>query len=443
MAVPQQIRARVLATIDAREDERVRFLQDLVRIPSGEGDDERIVAHMAAALRGFGADAVDQFRPESAQLRQHPGYSPVHPEHSSRPGGEAPVVVATFKGAGGGKSLMFYGHLETATPAWEPAVVELMRYNPWEGVVVDGKLYGRGAYNMKSGDSAAILALRCIREAGVHLKGDVLFNFNTDEDVGSNGALASVLKGYTADAGINPEPSSLWICPSTGGPLWFRVEVTGRSSFGGWASGVNPIDKAVSVYQAIRDYGEYRKQTAHHPLYDDLPNPAPLSVGVLRAGNWPSNVPQVAVIEGRIGCLPGEDLDAVQREFEDRLRAVAEADDWLRQKPPRVTWLARWEPVLTPLDHPIVQTCAQAYRAVVEQEPVISGKTAGNDMTKLTAYGGIPSVNWGPSGGPFGYKQGTTDHSPDAEFDEFVLLDSYHELTRMFALTLLEWCGVA
>ena len=201
-----------------------------------------------------------------------------------------------------------------------------------------------------------------------------------------------------------------------------------------------PVD---AVYQAIKAYGEHRRQTAHHPLYDDLPNPAPLAVGVLRAGNWPSNVPQVAVIEGRIGCLPGEDLGAVQAEFEERVRAVAGADEWLRQKPPRVTWLARWEPVLTPTDHPLVQTCAQVYRDLLSEEPIISGKTAGNDMTKLTAYGDIPSVNWGPSGGPFGYVQGRTGQAVDAEFDEFVLLDSYHQLTRLFALTLLEWCEVA
>lgn len=443
MTIPSAMKERILRTIDDQTAARIAFLQELVRIPSPEGEGERIVTHVARRLTDLGADLVDVFRPDPETLRGHPGYSPVHPEHSPTPAGQAPVVVGTFRGTGGGRSLMFYGHLETGTPVWEPAVVNLMRHDPWAAVIEDGKLYGRGAYNMKSGNAAGIMALVCLRQTGIRLQGDVLFNFNTDEDVGSDGALASVIRGYRADGGINPEPSGHWICPTTGGPLWFRVEVTGRSAFAGWALGVNAIDKAIPIYQAIREYADYRKRTARHPMYDRLPNPAPLAVGVLRAGNWPSNIPQLAIIEGRIGCLPGEDLEAVQAEFVARIQAVADGDDWLKANRPRVIWTARWEPCLTPVDHPIVQTAAGVYRNLMGKEPVISGKTAGNDMTKITTYGGVPSINWGPAGGPFGYRHRDTPPPADEPFDEYVVLDSYHDLTALFALTLVEWCGVA
>ncbi len=75
-------------------------------------------------------------------------------------------------------------------------------------------------------------------------------------------------------------------------------------------------------------------------------------------------------------------------------------------------------------------------------DPVISGKTAGNDMTKISAYGKIPSINWGPVGGPFGYRHGQAA-DPEAEgFDEYVDLSSFHTLTKLYALTILDWCGI-
>jgi acetylornithine deacetylase len=432
---------RVLDLINATDHARVEFLRDLVRVASPEGEGWPVIKHAAAELERLGADVVDVFVPDVEELRTHPGFSPVHPEHSSTAGGEAPVMVATFRGTGGGKSLMFYGHLTAGTPAWEPALVELMTRDPWAGVIEGDKLFGRAAYNMKAGNAAAILALNAVREAGVELTGDVLFSFNTDEDVGSNGALATILRGYSADAGINPEPSGLWICPTTGGPLWFRVEVEGRSAFGGWAAGVNPIDKAIPIYHAIKGFADHRRTTVRHPLYNDLPNPAPLSVGVFRAGNWPSNTPQVAIIEGRIGMVPGESIPALRTEFEAWLQRAADQDEWLASKPPRVVWTAQWEAVETDAGHPIVTTAADVYADVIGEAPVISGKTAGNDMTKMVAYGEIPSINWGPRGGPFGHRRADDQDDVDPGFDEFVSLESYHDLTKLFALTIMRWSG--
>ncbi|MGQ0568622.1 MAG: M20/M25/M40 family metallo-hydrolase [Armatimonadota bacterium] len=442
MGALERARSAVLDALDRTTEERIGLLQKLVRIPSPEGEGKRILGAVASQLERLGAEKVDLFQPDLKVLREHPGYSPSHPDHSSSRGGTDPVLVATYEGAGGGRSIMFYGHMELSTPSWEPAVVAQMTIDPFAGVVRNGRLYGRGAYNMKSGNVAAIFAMALIRRLGIRLQGDVLLNFNTDEDVGSNGALASVLRGYRADGGINPEPTSLWICPTTGGPMWFRIEVIGRSAFAGWSLAVNAIDKAILIYKTVQDYAEYRRKTARHVLYDKLPNPAPLGVGVFRAGNWPSNTPQVAIIEGRIGCLPGEDLAAIREEFEMRIREVSERDGWLRDHPPKVLWTAIWEPVITEIDHPIVTTAASVFRTVTGTAPVISGKTAGNDMTKLTAYGNVPSINWGPIGGPFGYRHGAAA-DPEAEgFDEYVELSSFHTLTKLYAVMLLEWCGI-
>jgi len=433
---------KVVEYLDASTSIAIDLLRRLVRIPSAEGTGEVIIPAVAKLMRELGADMVDEFLPDIEELRSHPGYSPVHPEHSSTAGGEAPVVVGRFDGLGGGRSLMFYGHMTSGTPAWEPAVVAKMRFDPWGAVVQDGRLYGRGAYNMKAGNAAGLVALQAIRSVGIRLRGDVLFGFNSDEDVGSNGALATVLRGYTADAGINPEPTSLWICPSTGGPMWFRLEVVGRSAFGGWEVGVNAIDKAILVYEAIKEYAGYRKEEAHHPLYDGLVNAAPLGVGVFRAGNWPSNTPEVVIIEGRIGCLPGEDLETIRSEFEGRIARVESKDAWLREHPVKVIWTARWEPVMTDPTHPIVQTACDVYRSVVGEEPTVSGKTAGNDMTKFTLYGGMPSINWGAGGGPFGHRKASETVDSNPGFDEYVSLDSFHTLVKLFAVTLIRWCDV-
>ena len=440
-ATTEQVRENVLGMVEETREERERFLQELVQIRSPEGEGATILRRVAEILTEKGADEVDFFYPDVDALRQHEGFSPVFAEHSSSPAGSEPVVVGTFKGSGGGRSLMFYGHLESATPSWDPAFVAKMKYDPWAATVAGNKLYGRAAYNMKSGMSAALLAIDCVRRAGVTLQGDLLYNANVDEDVGSNGALASVIRGYRADGGICPEPTGLWICNSVGAPLWFRVDIEGLSTFAGFPGAISAIEKGILVYQAIQEYAEHRRRTARHPMYEHLSNQAPLGVGVFRSGNWPSNLPQNAIIEGRLGKLPGESEEELRAEFEGRIAAVARQDEWLAEHPPTVTWTARWESVTTPTEHPIVQTTVAAYRELLGDEPVVGGKTAGNDMTKIGKYGGVPSVNWGPRGGPHGYR--LKGESADADLvDEYVDLDSYHTLTRLFALTILDWCGV-
>jgi acetylornithine deacetylase len=447
MPVPERVRSALGERIDTDRDESIEFLRSLVRNPTPEGEGEGLQEGLIPLYRETGADITDLFTLDIEQLSRHPGFSPITHELSSRPIDQKPILVGRFPGQGNGRSLMFYGHLETATPHWEPATVERLKHPPFDAVIDDGKIYGRGAYNMKAGMAAAMMAVRAMRRARIRLAGDVLIHSNLDEDTGSNGALATVLRGYTADAGINPEPTGLWICPATGGPLWFRIVVRGVAAFAGVSyAGVNAIEKGFKVYEAIRSFELMRQADVHHPLFDQLPNPVSTSVGVFRAGNWPANVPEVVTIEGRTGCIPGEDFGKVREAFERQISAVAVADPWLRHHPPEVQWLAHWEACETPTDHPFVKDCTTVFRQVTNSEPIVCAKTAGNDMTKFVTYGKIPSVNLGPCGGPFIYKRKVdlmTQSSPLViEPDEYVEIESYITLIKIYASVMASWCGV-
>ena len=438
-----RLKKRITKVVDEHRGEAVKLLKELVQMPSPEGEGRALQEFIATYFGEMGADKVDLWDIDLKEMAKHPGYSPVLPEHSSRPADEKPVCVGLFKGKGGGRSFGFFGHMESGTPAWEPAIVEKMKYDPFKAVVADGKLYGRASYNMKGGNVAAIMAVKLLREMGIRLKGDVFIQTNLDEDTGSNGALAAVLRGYRADGGICPEPTGMWICPATGGPLWFRVIVRGVGGFAGTSRGeANAIDKGIKIYQAIRDFETYRQMTKSHPLFSDLPNQVPLAVGVFRAGNWPSNMPAICTLEGRIGCLPGEDFDGLKKEFESQIDHCAQADPWLRHNPPKVEWMARWEACETDPDHPFVRTVAHAYASIMGEDPVICAKTAGNDMTKFRIYGNVPSVNLGVKGGPFKYRRKFDPPEPaDPTEDEYVDLESFYDLIKIYMVTLLEWCG--
>ena len=199
---------------------RSKFLQQMVSIPSVTGDEGKIQKFLAEYLGKMGLE-VDMWESDWEQLKKHPGYIPVDRGYEGRPN-----IVATWKGTGGGRSLMFNGHTDVIPvgkgEGWSD--------NPWSASIKDGKLYGRGSCDMKSGVASHIMAIENLMAAGVKPKGDVYLDIVIDEEVSGHGTLDTVIRGYSADAGISGETSGLAVQPACIGRIWFEIEIQGKAA---------------------------------------------------------------------------------------------------------------------------------------------------------------------------------------------------------------------
>src|SRR5262245_18118295 len=186
----------------ARLDEKacLDFLSAMARHKSySQTEGERKLAEfMAAAMKKLGLESELQ---------------PVE--------GERVNAIGRLKGQGGGKSLLFNGHLDT-NPVREGWTVD-----PWGGLVDDKFIYGIGVSNMKAGDSAYFYAVKTLIDAGLKLKGDVVLTFVVGELQGGVGSLAAIRHGVKADYFINSEPSDLQAITMHACAFTFIIELTG------------------------------------------------------------------------------------------------------------------------------------------------------------------------------------------------------------------------
>ena len=414
---------RIHNWIQANQSKSIELLQKLVQIPSVQGKEAQVQEIVAKKLSEIGCE-VNVWELDGKQLKSHPYF------YSSRETFEgSPNVVGVLKGSGNGRSVVLNGHIDVV-PEGDP---NQWTYEPYSGKVADGKLYGRGSTDMKGGNIALIIAMEAIRSLGIQLKGDIIFQSVVEEESGGAGTLAAVLKGYTADAAIIPEPTNMKIFPKQQGSKWFRVIVKGRTAHGGTRyHGVSAIDKSMQVIEHIKELEKIRNDRIDEPLYKSIPIPIPINIGRIEGGDWPSSVPDVVKIEGRIGIAPNERIEDAQRELEDWLNKLPEKDEWFTDKPVEIEWFgARWVPGAIELDHPLMNSLTKYFKAVTGKDPEVEAAPWGTDGGLLTQVGNTPSVVFGP---------GITSlaHFPDEHIEVVKIL----EAAEIIALTIIEWCGM-
>lgn len=412
---------RVNQWIDQNEETIVGFLQDLLRIPSVTGDEGPVQEFIAGQLQKMGL-SVDVFEPDLAALKQHPAFVEVSRGYEGRPN-----VVGILKGVGGGRSLLFNGHSDVIPAGAE----ESWQHGSWSGDLADGKIYGRGASDMKSGLAAMTMAVRAIQESGIRLRGDVILEYTIDEELSGNGTLACVMKGYKADAGICCETSSMKVQPGSIGRIWFEIKVKGKAAGiqRRW-EGVNAIEKGYLVTQAVADFEKVRVERLSHPLYPDIRGAIPCMVGVFESGSYHSAFPDSCLLKGSMATVPGEDSAAVKAEFIEFLQKKVANDPWLKEHPPEVIYTGYFaEPSAISTDSPIVQTLCRNYVGVLGKEPVITGREGAADIRFMNQYGDTPTVIFGP---------GMTEQMHAN--NEWVNAEDLINSTKVLACTILEWC---
>jgi acetylornithine deacetylase len=363
-----------------------------------------------------------------------------------------PNVTGTLAGSEH-RSLILNGHVDVV-PIGERS---LWSIDPFGAEMRDGRIYGRGALDMKGGVAINVAVARAIRDLGLHLDGRLEIHAVVDEEAGGFGSIDLVRRGRLGKAVIVTEPTWNTVQPAEGGLDWVRVTIRGRSAHAGWRyneiypqrvtpdrlqPGVNALELAVRFVSAVQAYERDRgTRKAAHPLLPPGVNTISPSVMIAGAGTGPDGLPKVltnpaitpdlAVVDFDLKFLPNEKPAEVRREFEALVHAFAQMDSWLRDNPPTVQWELgglHFPPMDTPLDHPLV-TSMVGNRKALGLETKIEGFVAVSDIAHYAGTG-MAGVLHGPAGAGL---HGT---------DEFVDVASLVEAAKIVAATTVEWCGV-
>ena len=362
-----------------------------------------------------------------------------------------PVVAARLPGSAAGRTLAFNGHVDVVpvgdASAWT--------HNPWGGEAASGRLWGRGAADMKGGVACALVAMRAIRESGIGLAGDLWAHIVADEEVVGRSTRHLLSRLPAVDAVLVAEPTALSIMPVEGGLVHFRIEIDGRESHAGnrymsvhagglgGHAGVNAIEKMLRVVTALQALERQWGNLRNHPMLPAgfntiMPGiiaggPGGGADGKLNIVSNPGTSPNYCSVEYNLWFLPGESFPAIRDEVESLVWAVSQTDPWLREHPPRFTWKLRdiyFPPAETSPEHPFMQSLVAALEKA-GQEPRIEAFTAASELAWYAEVG-IPGAIFGPG-------RIAQAHSPD----EYVDLDQLHAACSVMALAAAAWCGVA
>lgn len=379
----------------------VAFAQELVRIRSVHEPETGSAEAPAAAL-------------VEAKMREF-GWDPVVTE--VEPG--RPNVVAVIEGGAGGdltdRTLLFEGHTDVVTEG-DPADWTVP---PYEARIVDGRLYGRGSADMKSGLAAVVYAVRAVQLAGP-FRGRLVVAALADEEgmmLGAKAFAADPLAG-AIDGAIIAEPEAGEICAVAKGSLRLRIDLHGAMAHGAMPDqGRNPIVVAGRCLDRLAALqSELRATYGSHPHLGQVH----LTPTVLRAGR----TDQLNVIPAH--CLVGVDVRTVpgvdHAELTARVAGLAEragAEFGVRTS---VSVIDDRPAVDTPVDHPVVAALAEAHTRVTAAPAVYGGVPGATDGTILTRDAGIPTVVYGPGGKWIAHQA-----------DEYVEVDEIVVCTRVFA----------
>jgi acetylornithine deacetylase len=379
------------------EKAATRLLEELVKIDSvnptlvpGAKGEEEIAEYIAGWLKALGLKAkVDEIEAKRCN------------------------AVGVFKGAGSGKSLMLNGHIDTVG-------YDYMTIDPLKPVVRDGRMYGRGTFDMKGGLVASLAGLKAVVDSGIQLKGDVVVAAVCDEEYASIGT-ERIMEKTRVDAAIVGEPSSLQIKRCHKGFAWIDIETKGLAAHGSmWQVGVDAIGKMGKVLVGLEDLGA-KHQQKQHPLV----GPASVHAGIIKGGLELSTYPDRCLLQIERRLIPGEDRSDVEDEMETLLRGIADED-------PKFT--ASYEIIFyrdamdVPETSDICQTIFNCSKEAIKLTPAFIGGSGWLD-TQIIWGKGIPAVAYGPAG--------DGDHAAI----EWVDLETVMDAAKVQELVIRRFCG--
>jgi len=390
----------------------IALLQDLLAVPSVTGSPEESEAQhrLEPQLRAAGME-TDLWQIDLA-ITGHPDFPGMEVERAEAWG----LVGST--GGDDGPVLVLNGHIDVV-PVGDLAAWTV---DPWAGVVRDGRVVGRGACDMKGGLACQLTAVQVLHEAGARLRGGLRLQSVVGEEDGGLGTFATLQRGHTGDLAVVCEPTDGQLITACAGALTFRLTVPGRSAHGSVAyEGVDAIAAFWPVFQALREL-EQRRNVGSHPLMAGYPVPYPLSIGIVRAGDWASTVADLLVAEGRLGVALDEDVAHARSELENAVVGHGVTVEWTG---------GQFAPGVLPPEAGLESRVAAAVEQVTGTRPGTRGAPYGSDLRLLTAAG-IPTLHYGPG-------DVRAAHAPD----ESVPVQDLVDVTRALVLLAASACGIA
>jgi acetylornithine deacetylase len=399
----------------------VVFLQSLIRAQrDGEAAVQKLVAEATRAL-GCSVETV----------RYRPGDVPMVGEFAARHAmveGERASVVATLKGQGKGRSVIFFAH-----PDGEPvAGIEAWQHDPFGGAVDNGRIHGWGVADDLAGVAMMVEGLGAVLASGRRPAGDVIIA-STPSKRHARGVSALLHGGLRADAAVYCHPAESGegmreIKAFCLGQLDFRVAVRGtlpptseisHLAFAHQAD--NPADMLAAIHRRLKEFADRRAATLRHPLLDRSANILISHISVGSEGLH-TRVASEGAMEGSLSLLPGEDMMAVQAAVEQTVMGA------------RLEWVSGVSGAEVALDSPLYRTVADAIVSVTGEKPHVNPLHTASDIRNPIVQAGIPTVGLGPLGG---------DLTQNGQQDEWVDVEDYRRAVEVAAAIISGWCGTA
>ncbi|MBW1695907.1 MAG: ArgE/DapE family deacylase [Deltaproteobacteria bacterium] len=445
---------KILSKVEEQREQIIESLATLVKTPSRTGEEGAAQQIVEKRYREMGLD-VDVWEPdveelfekfpEVAQYPSHwqhdlilpyqdlPNYRELVESNLSEVLNyrDRPNVVGIWKGTGGGRSLILNGHIDTVTI--EPR--DAWTHDPFGAEIEDGKMYGRGASDDKSGVVAALWAVRCLRDLGIVLKGDVILESVVNEEHAGNGTLACIARGYTADAAIAVESSDNRVRLCGYGGVYWGINLKGTSFHtkcrweGDALIGVSANEKLPGVITQLLALESDKNRIPVNPFYAGK-KPFSLNIGRVWGGTYDTAGAATCTLRGSIYFGPDiGSVKGVMDSVKEYIMRVTETDPWLRENPPQVEFFHHDDAHWIDPEEEIVKTVMAAGQQVFGQEPEIIAGIGANDCRHLINQGKMPSFVFGP---------GTGDQAHS--IDESIKIEDLIAGVKVLAIAVYHWC---
>ncbi len=400
------IEQQIIAAVDAQRDDLIAFFRSLLQCQSFTGQEAAVAQMLADGMRQRGFADLEIV-----------GVSADHPN-----------VLARIKGVGEGPRYTFNGHLDVLPPQdadrWE--------HPPFAADVADGKIYARGAVDMKSGTFSSFFAGLIVSQLGIPLRGEVLFTAVCDELIcGKNGVQYLIDQGYIKkegpqDFGVNCEPTNLIeMNMATKGVYRVDITVLGKGAFNARPYlGISAIDKASKLIAAIMELNEGIQSGPSHALLE----PRSVCVAMIQGGEASNTVPDKCKLTVTRRLHPGETKEQCFRDYEAIIARLHTED------PEFQAVVQEWEgfrpPTELPFDIPVVDAFRKAQARVTGKELLLTGSEGGTDASLVVAQTGIPMPVYGPG-----------DYTTLGSTGECVSIEDFLNAIKIYALTIYYTLG--
>jgi formylaminopyrimidine deformylase len=354
-----------------------------------------------------------------------------------------PNVVGVLKGVNSDhyKSLIVNGHMDVAEVNEDEAWITA----PFNPIVQDGAVIGRGAADMKGGLAGALFAIQLLHEAGIQLPGDLTFQSVIGEEVGEAGTLECCKRGYTADFAVVVDTSDLHI-QGQGGVITGWITVKSKKTFhdgtrremihaGGKLMGASAIEKMMKIIQGLQELERHwavMKSYPGYPVGTNTINPA-----VIEGGRHAAFIADECRLWITVHFYPNETYEQVTKEIEEHIQLVAQADPWLRENAPLFEWggssmiVDRGEvfPSLeVDAEHLAVRTLMDSHESVLNERAIVDVSPSVTDGGWF-GDAGIPAAIYGP---------GKLHHAHAV--NEQLSVEQFVQYTKAILIFIYKWC---